>query len=150
MNLANVNTGGTKDLRTFGVGANYTFSAATVFALWTNTRFESITNTSSKANAYEIGGKYAFTPALTAGLGYTFTDLDGSVGGRWNQADASIDYALSVRTDVYVLGIYQHAAGSNKGVDVQSQIGSSTSFFGSSGTGANSQVAARIGIRHRF
>jgi predicted porin len=150
VNLANVNTGGTKDLRTFGVGANYSFSAATVFALWTNTRFESITNTSSKANAYEIGGKYSFTPALTAGLGYTFTDLNGSVGGRWNQADVSIDYALSVRTDVYILGIYQHAAGSNKGVDVQSQIGSSTSFFGPSGTGANSQIAARIGIRHRF
>ena len=150
VNLANVNTGGTKDLRTLGVGANYVFGPAKVFVLWTNTRFESIANVSAKANVYEAGGKYAFTPALTGGIGYTFTDLNGSVGGRWNEGVASVDYALSRRTDVYVLGIYQHAAGSNKGVDVQSEIGSSTSFFGSSGTGANSQIAARVGIRHKF
>lgn len=150
VNIANVNTGGTKDLRTFGVGANYTFGPATVYGLWTNTLFESITNVSSKANIYELGGKYAVTSALTAALGYTFTDLNGSVGGRWQEASASADYALSKRTDVYLLGVYQHAAGVNKGVDVQAQIGSSTSYFGTSGSGADEQVAVRVGLRHKF
>jgi predicted porin len=121
-----------------------------VFGLWTNTRFESITGATSKFNAYEIGGKYAFTPALTAGLGYTFMKLTDSAQGKWHQVDASVDYALSKRTDVYVLGIYQHASGSNAGADVQAQIGSSTSYFGTSGRGSDEQIAARVGIRHKF
>jgi predicted porin len=141
---------GNKDLSTFGIGANYAFGGATVFGLWTNTRFESTTGATSKLNAYEAGGKYAFTPALTGGLGYTYMKLTDAADGKWQQVDASVDYALSKRTDVYLLGIYQHASGSNNGVDVQAQIGSSTSYFGTSGTGSNNQVAVRIGMRHKF
>ncbi|SAL55907.1 porin [Caballeronia terrestris] len=148
--IANVSSGGTKDLRTFGVGANYAFGGATVFGLWTNTRFESLTGATSKFNAYELGGKYAFTQALTGGLGYTYMKLTDAAQGKWQQVDASVDYALSKRTDVYLLGIYQHASGSNNGVDTQAQIGSSTSYFGTSGTGSNNQVAVRIGMRHKF
>ena len=149
--IANVATGGSKDLRTYGIGASYKFAAATVFGLWTNTRFESITGATSKFNAYEIGGKYAFTPALTGGLGYTYMKLTDAAQGKWQQVDASVDYALSKRTDVYVLGIYQHASGSNGGTPVQAEIGSSTSYFGtSSGKGTNEQIAARVGIRHKF
>ncbi|BAN25008.1 porin [Caballeronia insecticola] len=149
-NLANIATGGTKDLRTFGIGANYAFGAATVFGLWTNTRFEPITGASSKLNAFDIGGKYNFTSALTAGLGYTYMDLTDNFKGHWHQVDASVDYALSKRTDVYALAIYQKASGSNNGVENQAQIGSATSYFGSSGLGENNQLAFRVGIRHKF
>ncbi len=62
--------------------------------------------------AYEAeGAKYAFTPALTAGAGYTYMHLSNANRGHWNQVDLSVDYALSKRTDVYALGIYQIAAG---------------------------------------
>ncbi|WP_060818225.1 porin [Caballeronia sordidicola] len=148
--IANVATGGTKDLRTFGIGANYKIADATLFALWTNTRFEAIGGATSKFNTYELGGKYAFTPAVTGSLGYTYMKLTDAAQGKWQQVDASVDYSLSKRTDVYVLGIYQHASGSNNGTDVQAQIGSSTSYFGTSGRGANDQIAARVGIRHKF
>ncbi|KND54996.1 Outer membrane protein (porin) [Candidatus Paraburkholderia kirkii] len=80
-NLANIATGGAKDLRTFGVGANYTLGSATIFGLWTNTRFEPITGASLKLNAFDIGGKYAFTSALTAGLGYSYNGPDGQLQG---------------------------------------------------------------------
>jgi hypothetical protein len=33
---------------------------------------------------------------------------------------------------------------------VQAEIGSSSSFFGNSGAGANNQVAFRLGLRHKF
>ncbi|CCD39144.1 unnamed protein product [Candidatus Paraburkholderia kirkii UZHbot1] len=59
--IANINTTSTtnnaKDLRSFGIGANYAFGAATVFGLWTNTRFEPIVGASSCINAFDIGGK---------------------------------------------------------------------------------------------
>jgi hypothetical protein len=58
-----------------------------------------------------------------------------------NQGDLSVEYAL---------GIYQIASGRNGTQDVQAQIGSSTSFFGPSGPGADSQTAFRVGGYTRF
>jgi predicted porin len=149
--MANVTTGTVRDLRTFGVGGRYTIAAATLWALYTNTRFEPITGRSTTFAAYEAGAKYAFTPALTAGAGYTYMHLSNASTGHWNQADLSLDYALSKRTDVYALGIYQIASGHNAATgDVQAQIGSSTSYFNTSGTGSDNQLAFRVGIRHKF
>lgn len=149
-NIANITQANIKDLRTFGIGANYALGAATIFGLWTNTRFEPVTGASSKFNAFDIGGKYAFTSALTAGLGYSYMNLTDNAKGHWHQFDASVDYALSKRTDVYVLGIYQKASGRNGTNDVQAQIGSATSYFGTSGLGEDDQLAFRVGIRHKF
>jgi predicted porin len=71
--------------------------------------------------------------------------------GHWNQVNLSADYALSKRTDVYALGIYQIASGHNAASgDLQAQIGSSTSYFNTSGAGADNQLAFRVGIRHKF
>lgn len=148
-NISNVNPGTVRDLRTFGAGGRYIFGPATLWALYTNTRLEPLTGGSTTYTAYEAGVKYAVTPALTGGLGYTYMHLSDANTGHWNQFDASIDYALSKRTDVYVLGIYQQASGHNTGTgDVQAQIGSSTSYFGTAG--ANTQLAARVGLRHKF
>ncbi|HEY4296145.1 MAG TPA: porin [Paraburkholderia sp.] len=148
--IANVTTGSVRDLRTFGVGGRYSIDAAVLWALYTNTRFEPISGGSTTFAAYEAGAKYAFTPALTAGAGYTYMHLSNANRGHWNQGSLSVDYALSKRTDVYALGIYQIASGRNGTQDVQAQIGSSTSFFGPSGSGADDQLAFRVGIRHRF
>jgi predicted porin len=148
--IANVTTGSVRDLRTFGVGGRYSIGAATLWALYTNTHFTPVTGGSTTFAAYEAGAKYAFTPALTAGAGYTYMHLSGANTGHWNQADLSVDYALSKRTDVYALGIYQIAAGRNGTQDLQAQIGSSTSYFNTSGTGSDNQLAFRVGIRHKF
>jgi predicted porin len=151
--LANVNlAGGTaKSLRTGGIGAKYLFGPATVFGSWTNTRVEGLTGFASTWNNFELGLKYALTPALSLAASDTYSKLSDDANGRWNQVNLSVDYALSARTDVYVLGIYQKASGSNNGVAVQAEVGSSTSYFGtSSGVGSDSQTVARVGIRHRF
>jgi predicted porin len=152
--LANVDPAGiggqVRDLRTFGVGSRYLFGAATLWALWTNTRLEALTSAATTYSAYEAGGKYAFTSALTGSLGYTYTKLSNSFSGHWNQVDASVDYALSKHTDVYLLGIYQKASGNNNGTPLQAQIGTSTSFLNTSGSGSNTQVAVRVGIYRKF
>jgi predicted porin len=149
-NIANINPGTIRDLRSFGFGGRYLIGPATLWALWTDTRLEPITGASTTFAAYEAGGKYAFTPALTAGLGYTYMHLSGANTGHWNQVNASVDYALSKRTDVYALAIYQDASGSNGGVFNQAQIGSSTSYFSTSGTGSQNQLAFRVAMRHKF
>ncbi|WP_126284231.1 porin [Burkholderia stagnalis] len=148
LNLANVQTGNVRDLRTYGVGGRYVWGPATVWALWTRTQFSTVSGTGGTFyNAYETGVKYAITPALSAAAGYTYTNATQSGNSaHWNQGDLALDYALSKRTDVYGLVIYQRASGNG----VQAQIGSSTSYFNTSGNGSSNQLAARVGIRHKF
>lgn len=148
--IANVNPFGDKDLRTIGVGAKYDFGKTLIFGNWTNTRFEGLLGQTSRFNNYEIDARYTVTAPLFVALSYTYSNLSGAASGRWNQVGTIADYSLSKRTDVYVLAVYQKAYGSNGGVPVQAEIGSSSSFFGNSGSGSDKQIATRIGIRHRF
>ncbi|XHO76683.1 hypothetical protein BCC0238_006258 [Burkholderia gladioli] len=109
-NVAAGGTGGGKDLRTFGVGTRYQLANAALFALYTNTRIEALNGATTALDAVDVGGRYNFTPALAGGLAYTYTRMHDAFGGHWNQVDASLDYALSKRTDVYLLAIYQKAS----------------------------------------
>jgi predicted porin len=149
-NVSLPSTATIQELRTFGAGARYSIGAATVWALYTNTRMIPVTGEALTFDAYDVGAKYALTSALTGGLGYTYMQAADAQNGHWNQVDASVDYNLSKNTDVYVLGIYQLASGKNGTAAVQAQIGSSTSYFSTSGTGADNQLAVRVGLRHKF
>jgi len=149
--LANASiTGTAKDLATTGVGAKYSIGPAALWALWTHTDIDQIAGRITTFNAYEAGGKYAFTPILTGALGYTYMQAKDLTNGHWNQIDASVDYTLSKRTDVYLLGIYQDASGKTaKNAELQAQIGSSASSY-LPAAGTDSQLAVRAGIRHTF
>ncbi|KVR78720.1 porin [Burkholderia ubonensis] len=144
--IAGISTGTIRDLRSYGVGGRYIWGPATAWLLWTRTQFTPVSGSGSFYNAYEAGVKYAITPALSAAAGYTYTNatLSGQ-SAHWNQGDLALDYALSKRTDVYGLVVYQQASGNN----VPAQIGSSTSYFNTSGNAQN-QLAVRLGIRHKF
>jgi predicted porin len=151
--LFGINTGAPgsqiQDLHSLGVGVRYLLGATTMWALWTNTHIEPTAGKSTSYNAYDLGGRYAFTPALSGALSYTYSNASDSFDAHWHQVDASMDYALSKRTDVYLLGIYQRASGHIKGVQVPAQIGSNTTYFNTSGNEDN-QLAFRIGVRHKF
>ncbi|CAB3724437.1 hypothetical protein R8871_05165 [Paraburkholderia graminis C4D1M] len=152
VSVANVNTGGLRDLETFGIGTRYAIGAGLAWANWTRTKLEPLAGRSSTLNNYEIGGRYLFTAALNVGLGYTFSDLSDRFEGKWHQINGAVDYALSKRTDIYLLAVYQKASGSNsvagRSVQVQAEIGSAPSFIGNAG--ANSQLVTRVGLRHKF
>ncbi|WP_322067312.1 porin [Burkholderia ubonensis] len=146
--------------RTWGVGANYVFGPAKVGAIVTQTRLTNLTGISSSAsgtssgisnngsgarfNNYELQGKYNFTPALSMTAAYTFTD--GKLKGaspKWNQVSLMADYALSKRTDVYLMGVYQHVHGTgNSGITAD--------INGLSASDSNHQTSVSVGLRHRF
>jgi predicted porin len=89
------------------------------------------------------------TSALSLNGAYTFTEgaynsANGSGNPHWHQGTLQGDYSLSKRTDVYLEGVYQH---------VSAPVGSVFSgavINGLSPSTSNSQVAATVGIRHRF
>lgn len=151
--IANVNTQANKDLWTYGFGLSYALGSALVFGNWTDTHLVPLAGPSSVLMSYELGTRYMITPALSFALGDSYTYLKGGFSGHWNQINSGLDFALSKRTDVYVLLVYQKASGSNlidgKEVPVQAEIGAASTFTANSGN-TSSQFAARIGIRHLF
>jgi GBP family porin len=145
--------------RTWGAGLNYTFGPATAGFVFTQTHLNDATGVNganagtaatlalpggtARFNNYEINARYALTPAVSLAGAYTYTD--GSMGGvnpKWNQFNLQADYALSKRTDVYVEGIYQLAV--NKSLPITADIN------GLNASSNNKQVAASVGLRHRF
>ena len=152
--IANVDTGPLRNIKTLGIGSRYVADIGAIWGNWTHTQLVAIAGQSSTLNNYEIGGKYAFTPAVASGLGYTFSALSGRWTGRWHQINSFIDYKFSKTTEIYALAIYQKASGSNEvdgqQVPVQAEIGASSTFIGNSGIGANTQLALRIGLLHKF
>ncbi|POR54796.1 putative porin [Paraburkholderia eburnea] len=151
--------------RTMGAGVNYTYGPATVGFVWTHTQYENLlagsqngaatnfvvpTGTNLHLDNFELNGRYALTPALSLDASYTFTDgklksSAGSTDPKWQTASLQADYSLSKRTDVYVEGVYQHASGSfgdgRANVAMINTLSPSTT---------QNQVAATVGLRHRF
>ncbi|CAE6729798.1 hypothetical protein R69927_01755 [Paraburkholderia domus] len=128
-------------VRNWGVGAHYRFGS------WiTNALFTTVHNSANGASVYEgsVGAHYYFTPALSAGASYMYMKGNTTVDNNHaHQIGANVDYALSKRTSVYVLGLYQRA---NSGA--QAQINGLNSSDGASSSAT--QAIARVGIHTRF
>lgn len=155
--------------RTYGVGANYAYGPAQVGFVWTHSQIDGLSSLASGGTSlpgldglnlhldnYEINGAYHLTPALAFVGSYTFTDgtVTGSGNGsnspKWHTFMLSSDYSLSKRTDVYLTGVYQHASGSLGYNSDGSSISNVAAINMLSPSSTNNQIAATVGLRHRF
>ncbi|WP_396331115.1 porin [Burkholderia anthina] len=127
----------------YGAGASYTLGSARFSLLYTHTQFEYLDHSSLGLSNYEVTATDYLTPTVLIGLGYIYTDGRYAQTGktpRWHQVDAGIDWFLSKRTDLFLVGIYQKAAG-----DAQfAQI------YDNSPSSSKQQVSVSLGIRHKF
>ncbi|MEX3845458.1 porin [Paraburkholderia sp. BR10882] len=166
-----INNGGdenflAKRLRVFGGGINYTFGSATAGFAYTNSYLNqpqsttyisgSILPAEGTLNAlrfqnFEVNFKYQFTPALYAGVAYTFTteNFEASSGDakpKIHSVGLMADYNLSKRTDLYVQGAYQHVAGDKTGtaLDLAYVPGAADA------SSTANQFVIRAAIRHKF
>jgi GBP family porin len=151
--------------RVWGAGANYSFGAATVGAIWTQTKLDNASSISTGSaaspaqfssvsglsfNNYEVNARYDLTPAWRVTGAYTFTDgrfsnATTSAKPKWNQISLLSDYALSKRTDVYLEGVYQHVSGASGTI-----LGGALINGIGAQSATNKQVAVAAGIRTRF
>ncbi|CAN0626480.1 general bacterial porin, GBP family [Burkholderia multivorans] len=92
---------------------------------------------------------YQATPAVQLGLGYAFTRASGDTDAKYHQVSASASYSLSKRTDVYLIGAYQHASGEQR-VNATTVQSAQASIASSGAAGTNSQELVAIGMRHKF
>ena len=102
-----------------------------------------------KFNTGQAFLNYQATPALLLGLGYSYTRASGDTGATYNQISLGADYNISKRTDVYLVGAWQHASGEQLNSD--GTVSSAEASIGSYGVaGTSSQDLISIGIRHKF
>ncbi|RKU00097.1 porin [Burkholderia sp. Nafp2/4-1b] len=151
--------GGVRKQQIGVAGANYALGRTTLGFAWSHTQLDYVDGSSRKFNNYDVNGRFQITPAATLIGVYTFTDgrasgLPGTGGQtlkpRWHQFTLGFDYALSKRTDLYLSGIYQLAAGDAstatsggyRKIAAISNIGTASS--------TNRQVAFVSGLRVKF
>ncbi|WP_345817819.1 porin (plasmid) [Paraburkholderia sp. PREW-6R] len=146
-----------------GAGAAYTFGAATVGATYSNVRFGNLASAyssglaayrgqSATMNNAELNFKYQLTPALLVGAAYDYTrgvQLGNASRAQYHQGALGADYFLSKRTDVYVVGVYQHASGETLDA-TGDMIPATADINGLSAASGQNQFTARVGIRHKF
>jgi len=133
-------------------GGSYQFGAAKIGAVYSNTKYMNIgafNGATATFNSYELNAFYRLTTALSLSGEYNYTKgnaVKGDIGDqKYNQFSLLLDYALSKRTDVYLLGTFQTASGtSSTGAAAVADIGS----LGDSSN--NHQAVARIAIHHKF
>ncbi|MBU6494640.1 MAG: porin [Burkholderiales bacterium] len=127
--------------QTFAAGGSYTAGRATLGLVYSHVVFDA-TGASARADNYEINGRYQASPALLLGAAYVFTDGRSDTGQRpkYHQINLGADYFLSKRTDLYLVGLYQRAAGDAQNAGLNLLPASST----------NVQTEVMAGIRHVF
>jgi predicted porin len=142
-------------------GGAYTFGAATVGGTYSNIKFMNLgaayaspyAGETATFNNAEINFKYQLTPALLVGAAYDYTrgsKIDGNTAAQYHQGSLGIDYFLSKRTDIYLIGVYQHALGdtlSSTGTTVVPAVASISNLTPSAN---QNQLTARVGIRTKF
>jgi predicted porin len=135
------------------IAAQYTVGPFTVGADYSNAQYKadafSAFTSTEKYNTGRGFVNYQATQATLLGLGYSYTKSSGNTSAKYHQVSLGADYSLSKRTDVYLIGAYQHASGQQGDgaggfAPAQASIGS----YGYSGT--SSQEMVSLGLRHKF
>lgn len=148
-----------KSQQVIGAGTSYQIGAATLGATYSNIQFKNLSGVAGVLNPAGLSGtatfnsmefnvSYQVTPKILLGGAYGYTrgnSLAGKDGPKYNQFAVGADYFLSKRTDVYVIGIYQKASGTQS--DGHEAVASISTLTPSS---SDRQSTVRLGIRHKF
>jgi predicted porin len=135
------------------VAGQFVLSSFTFGLGYSNARYapdgSSVFLNTQKYNTGQGFVNFQVAPALLLGVGYSYTHANGDTTATYHQVSLGADYSLSKRTDVYLVGAWQHASGSTgDGVGGAMPAQASIGSYGYAGTG--SQTMVNVGLRHRF
>lgn len=142
-----------KSLGIARVGIQYGFGPFTVGGSYSNAQYKNDgDSTFTSTEKYNTGNgflNYQASPAILLGVGYSYTKASGNTSATYHQASLGADYTVSKRTDLYAVGAYQHASGTQLNADGTTQ--SAQASIGSYGiNGTSSQTMVILGMRHKF
>jgi general bacterial porin, GBP family len=134
---------GVSKQRMVGGGGAYVLGTASLSLLYTNARFDYLDNSRLTLQNFEASLTDYVRPDLMLGVAYIFTTgqyRPQETSPKWHQVNAGADYFLSKRTDLFLVGIYQKAAGDAQYAQIYTLSPSTT----------KTQVSAVIGLRHKW
>jgi GBP family porin len=129
--------------RILGAGGSYILGGANLSLLYTNVRFEYLDTSRLSLQNFEASVSKLLRPDFLIGAAYIFTTgqyQPQNNSPKWHQVNTGVDYLLSKRTDLYLVGIYQRAAGDAQRAQIYLLSPSST----------KTQISASVGIRHKW
>jgi predicted porin len=134
-----------KSINIASVAAQYVVGPFTAGLRYSNAQYKPDGySTFTATQRYDVGAgflNYQLTPAALIGLGYTYTHGKGNFSQTYHQISLGGDYNLSKRTDVYLVGAYQHASGNG--------VFASVADYGYDSNARSSEIVS-LGIRHKF
>ncbi|WP_084515347.1 porin [Burkholderia sp. WSM2230] len=136
--------------RVFGTSFGYKFGGNTFSAMYTNTVFTDIpvavnsdpAGFSARFQNIAVTYSYRWTPAFAFSAGAIMTYAPHS---KYEEGILAADYALSKRTDVFLIGGFMHASGRDS--TGHTAVAAITNLAPSS---TSRQLAIRAGVRHNF
>jgi predicted porin len=153
--------GSANTYQVIAAGGAYTFGAATIGGTYSNIKFYNLgasyaspfAGQTATFNNGEVNFKYQLTPALLVGAAYDYTrgsKIDGDSAAQYHQGSVGIDYFLSKRTDIYIIGVYQHALGDTLSLNGKTVVPAVASISNLTASANQNQLTARVGIRAKF
>ncbi|GJH10288.1 porin [Caballeronia novacaledonica] len=133
-------------------GVTYQLTPVTLGFVYSHSKFYSASD-SLRFDNYAATASWQITPAFILSSNYTYTNgqaHNSDLKPRYHQAELIADYFLSKRTDVYLLGAWQHAVGDAPVASIAPDT------YGTGGTSApdasttRNQVLVRLAMRHKF
>jgi predicted porin len=147
---------GAKSIGIASVAAQYVTGPFTASLRYSNAQYKPDAQSGfGSTEKYNVGGAYfgyQATPAMLVGVGYTYTKASGDTSATYHQVSLGGDYNLSKRTDIYLVGAYQHAKGNQRLAAGPSGVVNAGAAIGSYGynSATSSQEIVSLGIRHKF
>jgi predicted porin len=152
--LINLGLQSAKSINIARVAAQYVAGPFTFGAGYSNAQYkadgQSTFASTEKFNTGQGFFDYQATPAILLGVGYSYTKSSGDTGATYHQVSVGADYNLSKRTDVYLVGAYQHASGETLSTDGTAVVAAQASVGSYGYGGTNTQELVSVGLRHKF
>ncbi|WP_408585550.1 porin [Paraburkholderia bannensis] len=137
------------------VGGSWQLGAWTLGAVYTNTQFRDLGAHASlnpvgyegaaKFHNAELNARYYVTPSVLLGAAWDYTHGYGVNSVTYQQGDLGATWFLSKRSSLYLVGLYQHASGTDS-----TGHAAVANINGLSASSTANQVAVLAGITHRF
>lgn len=123
-------------VRNTGVGASYALGAVLLHAAIGHSKIQAAGGTAAMTTP-ECGANFRLAPSDSLNIAYSSTRL---AGQRWRQFAVNNVYALSRRTELYAMAVFQRASGAG-----------AVAAINSLGVSSNQrQNALRVGVHHLF
>lgn len=142
----------------FASAGSYTLGKAVFGIAYSNTRFKDLGSEAAlnplgyagtaTFNNVEASLRYQITPELRVGGSYDYTQrgaVGATPGAKYQQFNLGADYYLSKATDLYLIGAFQHASGTDS--LKQPAVASLTGLTPSA---TDKQLGIVAGIKHLF